>query len=173
MSNTFVKRINKEILLYQKDNFSFDNLIIQPSDNLNLWYFVIHNLKDTEYDNGIYLGKVMLPDKYPFKAPDFMFLTESGRFKTNIKICTSFTAFHNDLYSPSWNIVSMCAGLISFFTDDSSKSESQGIGNMNCTKQERQIIAKNSIKNIKSNKIVFDIFEKHFKDYYTILKFKV
>lgn len=169
MSNTFIKRINKEILLYQKDNFCFDNLIIQPSDNLNVWYFVIHNLKDSEYENGIYLGKVMLPDKYPFKAPDFMFLTESGRFKTNIKICTSFTAFHNDLYSPSWNIASMCAGLVSFMTDDSAKSESQGIGHMNCTKKERQFIAKNSIKNIQSNKIVFDIFEKHFKDYYRIL----
>ena len=173
MSNTFFKRINKEILLYQKDNFSFDNLIIQPSDNLNLWYFVIHNLKDTEYDNGIYLGKVMLPDKYPFKAPDFMFLTESGRFKTNIKICTSFTAFHNDLYSPSWNIDCMCTGLVSFMTDNITKEESQGIGYMNCTKDERLLIAKNSIENIKSNKIVFDIFEKHFKEYFTILNFPI
>ena len=171
MSNTFIKRINKEILLYQKDNFSFDNLIIQPSDSLNVWYFVIHNIKDSEYEDGVYLGKVTLPDKYPFKAPDFMFLTESGRFKTNIKICTSFTAFHNDLYSPSWNIASMCAGLVSFMTDDSTKSESHGIGNLNNSKQDRKIIAKNSIKNIKSNKIAFDIFEKHFKEYYKILNF--
>ena len=56
-------------------------------------------------------------------------------------------------------------------TDDSTKSESHGICHMNCSKQDRKIIAKNSIKNIKSNKIAFDIFEKHFKEYYTILNF--
>ena len=170
MSGTFMKRINKEILLYQKDNFSFDNLIIQPSEDLRVWYFVIHNLQDSEYTNGVYLGKVILPDKYPFKAPDFMFLSESGRFKTNIKICTSFTAFHNDLYSPSWNIASMCAGLVSFMTDDSSRAESKGIGHLDCTKKERLLIAKESINNIKSNKVVFDIFETYFKDYFTVLK---
>jgi ubiquitin-protein ligase len=169
MTTTFTKRINKEILLYQKDNFSFDNLIIKPSDTLNLWYFVIHNLKDTHYDQGIYLGKVILPDKYPFKAPDFIFLNETGRFKTHIKICTSFSGFHNNLYSPSWNIASMCAGLVSFLTDDSTKLESQGIGHLNLSKTERLIIANNSKQFVKSNKPIFEILEKHFKDYFTIL----
>jgi ubiquitin-protein ligase len=170
MSNSFTKRINKEIQLYQKDNFTFSNLILQPSSDLSIWYFVIYNLKDTEYDNGIYLGKVMLPPKYPFKAPDFMFLSESGRFKTNIKICTSFTGFHNDLYSPSWNIVSMCSGLVSFMTDDSTKSESQGIGHLNESSDIRKNIANDSIKNIKQNKIAFSILNEYFKDYFNELK---
>jgi hypothetical protein len=147
MSNSFTKRINKEIQLYQKDNFTFSNLILQPSSDLSIWYFVIYNLKDTEYDNGIYLGKVMLPPKYPFKAPDFMFLSESGRFKT-----------------------SMCSGLVSFMTDDSTKSESQGIGHLNESSDIRKKIANDSIKNIKQNKIAFSILNEYFKDYFNELK---
>ena len=169
MSNSFTKRINKEMILYQKDNFKFDNLILQPTSELNIWYFVIYGLKDTEFEGGVYLGKVILPPKYPFKAPDFQFITETGRFKTNIKICTSFTGFHNDLYSPSWNIASMCAGLVSFMTDDSQLLESQGIGHLNCTKKEKQKIAQDSIEKIKSNKTVYTIFKEYFIDYFEIL----
>ena len=170
MSNSFIKRINKEIQLYQKDNFKFDNLILQPSSDLNLWYFVIYNLKDTEFDGGVYLGKVILPPKYPFKAPDFQFLSESGRFKTNVKICTSFTGFHNDLYSPSWNIATMCAGLVSFMTDDCTSRESQGIGQINCSKVEKQKIAKESIDKIKSNQHIYPIFQEYFTNYFDDLK---
>ena len=188
MSIIFNKRINKEIQLYQKDNFSFPNLIIQPNESdLTTWYFVIHDLKDTDYEfisnndkcdnkddnkddnnsqvkTGIYLGKVLLPLKYPFKAPDFVFLTPSGRFEINKKICTSFTGFHNELYSPSWNIASMCAGLISFMTDKETL-ESKGIGGISSTKEEKQQIAKDSIELIKNN----EIFNKYFKDYFEIL----
>ena len=171
MSNSFTKRINKEIILYQKDNFMFDNLILQSTTDLSIWYFVIHDLKNTEFEGGVYLGKVTLPPKYPFKAPHFEFITESGRFQTNIKICTSFTGFHNDLYSPSWNIASMCAGLVSFMTDDSEASESQGIGHMKCTKQEKQKIAKNSIEKIKSDKNIYFIFQEYFSNYFDNLKF--
>jgi ubiquitin-protein ligase len=170
MSATFNKRINKEIQLYQKDNFSFPNLILQPDESdLTTWYFLIHDLKDTDYEftstdgspkTGIYLGKVLLPPKYPFKAPDFIFLTPSGRFEINKKICTSFTGFHNELYSPSWNIASMCAGLISFMTDRET-IESKGIGGISSTKEEKQQIAKDSIELIKNNAI----FNKYFGNY--------
>lgn len=170
MSSSFNKRLAKEIQLYQKDNFKFPNLILKPTDNLGLWYFVVYDLKDTEYENGIYLGKVMLPHKYPFKAPDFQFLTPSGRFEINKKLCTSFTGFHQELYSPSWNIVSMCAGLISFMNDNYNKQESKGIGGIDSTPEYKQQIAKESRNYIKNNPSIFDIFETYFKEYYDILE---
>lgn len=170
MSSSFNKRLAKEIQLYQKDNFQFPNLILKPSESdLSVWYFVVHDLKDTEYENGIYLGKVILPPKYPFKAPDFQFLTPSGRFEINKKLCTSFTGYHPELYSPSWNIASMCAGLISFMTDSTDSIESKGIGGMDTTIEVKKQIAQDSKNYIKNNKAIFDIFEKYFVEYFDVL----
>ena len=163
MNNIFLKRMNKEVMLYQTDNFTFPNLIIQPSDSLDVWYFLIYDLKDTPYENGLYLGKVLLPGNYPFKAPDFVFLTESGRFHINNKICTSFSGFHNDLFSPAWNIASMCSGLVSFMTDNTNKQESKGIGGIyELPDDDIKIIAKDSIEKMFKN----PIFIKHFKELY-------
>jgi len=168
---SFVKRLNKEIQLYQKDNFKFPNLLLKPSDNLSIWYFIVYDLKDTEYEDGIYLGKVILPPKYPFKAPDFQFLTPSGRFEINKRVCTSFTGYHQELYSPSWNIASMCAGLISFMTDSIDKIESKGIGGIVSTIEDKKRIAMNSREYIKNDNVIYNIFETYFKEYYNILEF--
>jgi ubiquitin-conjugating enzyme E2 J1 len=167
---SFLKRLNKEIQLYQKDNFILPNLILKPSDELNVWYFIVYDLKDTEYEGGVYLCKCLLPPKYPFKAPDFQFLTPSGRFEINKKLCTSFTGYHQDLYSPSWNIGSMCAGLISFMNDSIDLVESNGIGGISSTLEYKKQIANKSREYIKNNKVIFDIFEKYFKEYYDILR---
>ena len=173
MSNSFNKRLNKEIQLYEKDNFKFPNLIIKPSDDLYIWHFVIYDLKETDYSNGVYLGKVRLPPKYPFKPPDFQFLTPSGRFKINTKICTSFTGYHEELYSPSWNIASMCAGLVSFMTDPIERNESKGIGGISSTSAYKNELAEKSRDYIKNNTIIFDIFEKYFKEYYEELNLNI
>jgi ubiquitin-protein ligase len=170
MSSMFLKRINKEIQLYKKDNFSFPNLIIQPSDNIRTWYFIIHGLVDTDYTGGVFLGKVLLPEKYPLIACDFILLTPTGRFEIDRKLCTTFSGFHNDIYSPSWNICSMLTGLVSFMTDDTSDSASHGLGGIyNTTREDKLKIAKNSINYIKNHKPILDIFETYFKEYYEIL----
>lgn len=157
---SYLKRLNKEIQLYKEQNFAFDNLLIQPSDSLDTWYFIIHDLKDTDYAGGIYLGKVLVPPKYPFVPVDLVFLTPNGRFEINKKICTSFTGFHKDLWSPSWNIASMLAGLISFMTDSQDTIESKGLGGITLTTNERKKIAIDSIEEIKNN----DIYKRYFKD---------
>lgn len=167
--SSFAKRLTKEIQLYSKDNFMFPNLIIRPSDDLSVWYFVVYDLKDTAFVDGVYLGKVLLPPKYPFKAPDFQFLTPSGRFEINRKLCTSFTGFHQDLYNPSWNVASMCAGLVSFMTDSTDLIESKGIGGLNTNVEAKKSIASKSREYIKNNQSVLDIFEKYFGEYLEIL----
>jgi ubiquitin-protein ligase len=70
------------------------------------------------------------------------------------------------LYSPSWNIQSMCTGLISFMTDDENAKETKGIGGIHLSKEKRIKIAKNSKELIKKN----NIFNKFFKEYSDILK---
>ena len=169
MSTLFYKRLRKEIQLYQKDNFMLPNLILKPTDNLGIWYAVIYDLKDTEYAGGVYLMKIMVPEKYPLSPPDIMMLTPSGRFDINKKLCTSFTGYHKDLYSPSWNISAMCCGLISFLTDNFDRAESKGIGGIDSTQEYKKQIAKESLNYIKNHKDILEIFEKYFKEYYDIL----
>jgi len=170
MSTLFLKRLGKEIQLYKKDNFMLPNLILKPSDNLSIWYFVVHDLKDTEYTDGIYLGEILVNSKYPLAPPDFKFLTPSGRFNINQKLCTSFTGYHKELYSASWNLGGMCAGLVSFMTDDFDNLESKGIGGINSTIEYKKSLAKESRNYIKNNGKILEIFEKYFKEYFEILK---
>ena len=47
-----------------------------------------------------------------------MMFTPSGRFKTNSKICTSFSDFHPESWNPLWGVNSICIGLISFMVSD-------------------------------------------------------
>lgn len=170
MSTLFFKRLRKECQLYQKDNFMLPNLILKPTDDLSIWYFLVHDLKDTEYEGGIYLGKVIVPQKYPLAPPDFQFLTPSGRFDINKKLCTSFTSYHKDMYSASWNIAAMCHGIISFMTDNYNRVESKGIGGIDSTPEYKKQVAKESRNYIKNNKIILEIFETYFKEYYDILE---
>ena len=48
----------------------------QPlSDNLFEWHFTVRGPADTEFDGGIYHGRIILPPDYPMKPPNFVFLT--------------------------------------------------------------------------------------------------
>jgi ubiquitin-conjugating enzyme E2 J1 len=166
MSSAFLKRITKEIKMYEAINFCFDNLIVQPDvDDLHTWYFLIHSLKDSVYADGIYIGIVMLPPGYPFKAPDFKFLSETGRFSVNKKICTTFSAFHNSEFSPAWNIGSMCNGLISFLTDPDDTDDAKGIGKIETTPETKKKIAEESREKIKKH----ELYEKYFSKFEQVI----
>ena len=136
------KRVAKEIQLYAQDNFKFPNLILRNcSDNILLWYFIVHGLQDTPFVGGVYFGKIILHPEYPLKPPDFFFLTPNGRFQTNTKICTTFSSFHQDTYTSTWNILTMMEGLISLMTD----TTTDGIGSITTTDNEKHELAKCSM----------------------------
>ena len=74
-------------------------LSIDPSDqyyaapletDMFEWHFTIRGPADTEFAGGVYHGRILLPPEYPFKPPNIVFLTPSGRFETNTKVCLSF-----------------------------------------------------------------------------------
>lgn len=160
-SKIFSKRIQKEIQIYSQTNFEFPNIYLAYDEsNLCSWYFVIHDLKDTPFDGGFYMGQVILPKEYPLKPPDFIFITPNGRFETNKKICTSFSGFHQDTYSSAWNISSMCCGLVSFMTDNQDVDDSKGIGGIKTTDDEKRILSKKSIFFNSQNETFRKLFEK-------------
>jgi len=59
----------------------------RPSeDDMYLWHFTLRGPPDTEFDGGIYHGKILLPPEYPFKPPNIVFLTPNGRFQVGTKV---------------------------------------------------------------------------------------
>ena len=39
------------------------------------WHFTLRGPRDTEFEGGIYHGRIVLPSDYPFKPPNIMLLT--------------------------------------------------------------------------------------------------
>jgi len=83
-------------------------------DDMFEWHFTIRGAPDTDFEGGIYHGRILLPKDYPFKPPNIVFLTPSGRFETGVKVCLSFSAHHPELWQPAWGIRLILEALISF-----------------------------------------------------------
>ncbi|CEP07567.1 hypothetical protein [Parasitella parasitica] len=97
--------------------------------------------KDTDFGEGRYHGRIVLPNEYPFRPPELIFLTPNGRFELNTKICLSITGFHPEFWQPAWGIRTVLLAVIGFFP-----TEAKGaIGGLDYTKEERRQLAKKSI----------------------------
>lgn len=111
-----LNRLKSENIRLTKD--PVPNVIAKPlPDNIYEWRFVIRGCSNTPYENGYYHGVLKFPPEYPLKPPAIKFITPSGRFATNQKICLSLSDFHPELWNPAWNIGSILIGLhlIAFF----------------------------------------------------------
>lgn len=109
-------------------------------DNLFEWHFTVRGPGDTEFEGGIYHGRILLPAEYPFKPPELIFLTPNGRFELNTKVCLSVTKHHEDMWQPAWGIRTVILALMGFFP-----TEARGaIGGLDYTKEERRAFAKQS-----------------------------
>lgn len=129
-------RIMKEIeLLQTKPNEFFD--AVPEEGNIFNWYFLIRGPKEMHnqegklvpcpYADGFYIGNLILPIEYPFKPPDFIMLTPSGRYDIGLKICLSFTGFHPDEWDSTWNIPSMLSGFISNMLADEEQGKNMKV----------------------------------------------
>jgi ubiquitin-conjugating enzyme E2 J2 len=157
-----MKRLNKEILMYRKENFSFPNLILRYNEqDLLTWYFIVHDLQDTPFEGGMYFGKILLNEQYPLKPPNFIFITPNGRFETEKKICTTFSAYHEETYTSTWNIMTMMEGMISFMTDI---NPDKGIGSITTTVEKKRELAKSSISWNSNNELFKNVFPEYIKN---------
>lgn len=105
-----------------------------------VWHFTIRGAAQTDFEGGIYHGKILLPAEYPFKPPNIMFTTPTGRFETNTKLCLSFSAYHPELWQPAWGIRLILEALISFLPTKGDGA----IGALDWTSEERKRLAKES-----------------------------
>lgn len=111
------KRLSKEYKAIQANPPPF--ITAQPSEtNILEWHFVIMGPPETPYEGGQYHGTLVFPSEYPFKPPSIRYITPSGRFKPNTRLCMSMSDYHPDLWNPGWSVSTILTGLLSFMTDD-------------------------------------------------------
>lgn len=109
-------------------------------DNLFEWHFTVQGPKGTEFEGGIYHGRILLPKEYPMHPPHIILMTPNGRFEANKKICLSISGFHPETWQPSWSIRTALLALIAFMPTPAEGT----IGALEYTPAERAILAKKS-----------------------------
>uniref|UniRef100_A0A3Q3WWP6 Ubiquitin-conjugating enzyme E2 J1 n=1 Tax=Mola mola TaxID=94237 RepID=A0A3Q3WWP6_MOLML len=113
----------------------------QPlEDNLFEWHFSVRGPPDSDFDGGLYHGRIVLPPEYPMKPPSIILLTPNGRFEVGKKICLSISGHHPETWQPSWSIRTALIAIIGFMP---TKGEG-AIGSLDYTPEERKALAKKS-----------------------------
>eukprot|EP01129_Flabellula_baltica_P017701 TRINITY_DN98_c0_g1_i4.p1 TRINITY_DN98_c0_g1~~TRINITY_DN98_c0_g1_i4.p1 ORF type:complete len:257 (+),score=62.73 TRINITY_DN98_c0_g1_i4:557-1327(+) len=104
------------------------------------WHFTFRGPRGTEFEGGIYHGRILLPAEYPLKPPDVIFLTPNGRFEVNKKICLSISSYHKETWLPSWSIRTALLALIGFMPTPGNGA----IGALDVPENERRYLARKS-----------------------------
>lgn len=156
-----VNRLQKEYRALLRE--PVPNITAHPSPtNLLEWHFVLEGAKGSEYEGGVYHGKVVFPPQYPFKPPSISLFTPNGRFATNTKLCLSITDYHPESWNPMWSAGTILNGLLSFMYDNQPTT-----GSITASKSEKQRLAKQSlafnVKNAMFRKVFPEWVERHAK----------
>uniref|UniRef100_A0A3P9HZ34 Ubiquitin-conjugating enzyme E2 J1 n=1 Tax=Oryzias latipes TaxID=8090 RepID=A0A3P9HZ34_ORYLA len=135
---TAVKRLMKEAAELRDPT---EHYHAQPlDDNLFEWHFSVRGPPDSDFDGGVYHGRIILPPEYPMKPPSIILLTPNGRFEVGKKICLSISGHHPETWQPSWSIRTALIAIIGFMP---TKGEG-AIGSLDYTPEERKALAKKS-----------------------------
>ncbi|XP_066391358.1 ubiquitin-conjugating enzyme E2 32-like isoform X2 [Miscanthus floridulus] len=135
-SNPAVKRILQEVKEMQS-NPSPDFMALPLEEDIFEWQFAILGPRESEFEGGIYHGRIQLPSDYPFKPPSFMLLTPSGRFEIQKKICLSISNYHPEHWQPSWSVRTALVALIAFMPTNPGGA----LGSLDYKKEDRRALA--------------------------------
>jgi ubiquitin-conjugating enzyme E2 J1 len=112
------------------------------ADDLFEWQFAVRGPPGTDFEGGIYSGRLVLPVNYPLAPPSITLLTPNGRWEVGKKICLSNTSYHPDLWQPAWGIRTMVEALRSHFPIPGDGA----IGAIDWPSDVRQRLAKESLE---------------------------
>lgn len=139
MKSPAVKRLMREAHELSQPTAEYH---AQPvEDNLFEWHFTVRGPADSDFEGGIYHGRIILPPEYPLKPPSIMLLTPNGRFEVSRKICLSISGHHPESWLPSWSIRTALLAIIGFMPSPGMGA----IASLDYTKEERQRLAKKSL----------------------------
>lgn len=136
--------------------------ICPEQDNYFNVHFLIPGPEKTPFQGGLYHGMVRLDAEHPAKPPAVFMFTPSGRFNTrkypvsakDRGLCTTFTAWHPESWSPLNNLETIMKGFLSFMCD----LTEHGIDSINEGEEKMRILAKASLHTLTQDKIVADLF---------------
>lgn len=134
------KRIMKELKEFQINPDPDFTAYPVSYENLFQWHFTISGPPDTEFAGGIYHGRIILPQDYPFKTPDIILLTPNGRFELGRKICLSISNFHPEQWQPAWGIRTVLIAVRALLPTPCVGA----LGSLDFPKDERRRLAKKS-----------------------------
>lgn len=138
MKSPAVKRLMKEAMELRNPT---EEYYAQPlEENLFEWHFTVRGPPESDFDGGLYHGRIVLPPEYPMKPPSIILLTPNGRFEIQKKICLSISGHHPESWQPSWSIRTALLAIIGFMPTHGNGA----IGSLDYTPAERKILAKNS-----------------------------
>jgi ubiquitin-protein ligase len=157
LSPKAIKKLTKELKDINQNPLEGVRFSVSESD-MSDWRFLFDGPPDTPYQGGKYYGKLILPVEFPFKAPDIVMMTPSGRFNVGKKICTTATAFHNSdgVWSPSWTLRGFLVGFITIMTDE---AENGMIGSICSSDSEKKKLAKESDSYNKTKTDIIEFFQ--------------
>lgn len=134
-----VKRLMREAA--ELNSATSDYFAAPLEDNLFEWHFTVRGPGGSDFQDGVYHGRIIVPAEYPMKPPDIILLTPNGRFVVGQKICLSISGYHPETWQPSWSIRTALLAIIGFMP-----TPGQGtIGSLDYTPQERKILAQKSV----------------------------
>jgi ubiquitin-protein ligase len=143
------KRMINEEKLLKTDPLHYTTAF-PDKENPLIWYCIIIGQKGTPYYGGHYIYKVVHSPLYPAEPPDYYFLTPSGRYDIEKKICLSNSSYHKGEWKSTWNIKSILIAFYSVFLDDKERGISHivpdGTRTITSLNQERKILASTSIE---------------------------
>jgi len=135
-----VKRLMKEAAELRAPSSQFFAAPLE--ENLFEWHFTVRGPQDTDYQGGVYHGRILIPPEYPMKPPDIIVLTPNGRFEVGKKICLSISGHHPETWQPSWSIRTALLAIIGFMPSPGAGT----IGSLDYSPEERQGLARGSVQ---------------------------
>lgn len=75
--------------------YDFVKFAMDPEKS-NTWYVIFCNFSGNkdEFVGGEYLVRIEAPSEFPYKAPSFYFMNETGVYGVETKVCISIGEFH-------------------------------------------------------------------------------
>ena len=143
MSSPSTRRLLKESSDLHKNPSPYFTAAPINDTNLHDWHFTLAGPPSpSPYAQGLYHGRITFPATYPLRPPSFRFLTPSGRFEVNRKICLSISGHHEETWQPAWGVRTALLGIRS----EIFSSESQGqVGGMEGSEELRREYARLSL----------------------------
>ena len=133
------RRVARELAALRAAPFPGLRRIAEPKTIYQL-HFLVAGPSATPYEHGEYVFEMSLPSDYPLAPPSLRCLTPSGRFQVSKNICTTFTSYHPESWSPVYTFESILVSLVSLMADDEQTKHIGGVHPLP-TAEERRILA--------------------------------